>query len=391
VSKPGDLCIFGSATTPHAKLLQETANMIGYTYKRLTHWVLLGLLIMSSFHPGQTVRAQDRQNIAESALSVLQSWYNPTTGLWETTGWWNSANALYTVIDYASYTKSTSYNDVIATTFRMNAPNSFLNKFYDDEGWWALTWLHAYELTQDKAYLDMAVTIFKDMTAGWDDTCGGGLWWSKDRTYKNAIPNELFLQLAARLHNLTPDDQGTGSYLDWAQREWNWFKASGLINARSLVNDGLKDCKNNDDIPWTYNQGVILGGLVELNKATGDITLLDQAQAIADAALKYLVDNSSSVLREPCELANSCGNDGPQFKGIFIRNLYFLTQTVANQATYTDFILKNADSIWAKDRNASNQLGLKWYGKFDRGDAARQSSALDALNAAMKVTAHSTK
>ena len=177
-----------------------------------------------------------------------------------------------------------------------------MNKFYDDEGWWALTWIHAYELTQNDEYLKMAKTIFNDMTIGWDNTCGGGLWWSKDRTYKNAIPNELFLQLAARLHNLTPNDQGANSYLDWAQREWAWFNQSGMINSRGLVNDGLKDCKNNDEIPWTYNQGVILGGLVELNKAMGDPTLLDKAQIIADAALKYLVEDNG-ILREPCELA----------------------------------------------------------------------------------------
>jgi len=330
--------------------------------------------------------AQAHQSMAQAALNTLQKWYDSQTGLWKTTGWWNSANALYTVIDYAMYTQSADYNDVIRKTFMLNSPSSFLNNYYDDEGWWALTWVHAYEFSHDSKYLNMAKLIFTDMTTGWDSTCGGGLWWSKDRTYKNAIPNELFLQLAARLHNLTPADQGTGSYLDWAQREWSWFKATGLINAHGLINDGLKDCKNNDDITWTYNQGVILGGLVELNKATGDPSLLDQAQVIADAAISYLV-NENGVLREPCELSFNCGNDGPQFKGIFIRNLYFLTQTTADKPAYTAFILKNADSIWAHDRNTSNQLGLKWYGKYDRADASRQSSALDVLNAAMKLDA----
>lgn len=352
--------------------------------KHLSRWVMLVLLTLASFGASHATIAQDRQTIAQSALTVLQSWYDAKTGLWKSTGWWNSANALDSVIDYAAYTKSTAYNDVIDNTFRVNAGDNFLNKFYDDEGWWALAWVHAYEFTPNNTYLDMAKTIFKDMTTGWDDTCGGGVWWSKDRTYKNAIANELFLQLAARLHNLTPGDQGSGSYLDWAQREWTWFKASGMINSRGLVNDGLKNCKNNNDIPWTYNQGVILGGLVELNKATGDAALLDQAQTIADAALKILVDDNG-ILREPCELAFNCGNDGPQFKGIFIRNLYFLTQTAATKTDYADFILKNADSIWGKDRSASDQLGLKWYGKFDRADAARQSSALEALNAAMKL------
>jgi hypothetical protein len=47
------------------------------------------------------------------------------------------------------------------------------------------------------------------------------------------------------------------------------------------------------------------------------------------------------------------------------------------------FIQKNVQSIWANDRNSENQLGLMWAGPFDSADAARQSSAMDALNAAI--------
>src|ERR1039457_5719677 len=49
---------------------------------------------------------------------------------------------------------------------------------------------------------------------------GGGLWWNTERKYKNASTNELFLTLAARLHQRVP---GHGDYLTWALREWEWF------------------------------------------------------------------------------------------------------------------------------------------------------------------------
>ncbi|HEX4212975.1 MAG TPA: glycoside hydrolase family 76 protein, partial [Candidatus Dormibacteraeota bacterium] len=130
---------------------------------------------------------------------------------------------------------------------------------------------------------------------------------------------------------------------------------------------------------WTYNQGVILGGLTDLYRSTGDRSYLDEAQLIANAATKSLV-NSNGILVEPCE--PSCGGDGPQFKGIFMRNLWYLYKFDHDPA-YLQFIQTNVQSIWANDRNSQNQLGLTWAGPFDSADAARQSSAMDALNAAI--------
>ena len=107
-----------------------------------------------------------------------------------------------------------------------------------------------------------ARAIFARNTSGWDHTCRGGLCWTTARNYKNAISTELFLTLAALLHQRVPAD---GSYLTWARRAWEWFRASRLIGPGGLVNDGLTSaCVNNGLTTWTYNQGVILGGLAAL-------------------------------------------------------------------------------------------------------------------------------
>lgn len=133
---------------------------------------------------------------------------------------------------------------------------------------------------------------------------------------------------------------------------------------------------------WTYNQGVVLGGLVELNRASPNKTYLDSAQSIALAAISALTDEND-VLHDPCE--PNCAPDATQFKGIFIRNLQML-QNVAPQDEYVKVIEACANSIWANDRNSHNQLSVDWSGPFiNPANASTHSSALDALVAAISV------
>ena len=326
---------------------------------------------------------------SETAATVLQQWYN-SSGLYNSTGWWNAANCMEAVENVIAANNDTNYLTVLSNTYSLNSSGNFLNSYYDDEGWWANAWIRAYDLTGNIKFLNMAKTIFADIVGGWDNSatnCGGGIWWNKSRTYKNAIPNELFLLAAIRLHQRTTNDTGTGSYFYWATNEWAWFKASGMINGQNLVNDGLTaNCANNGGTTWTYNQGVLIGGLTDLYKVTGDSDYLSQANLIANAAIANLVD-ANGILREPCE-SGSCGGDGPQFKGIFLRYLAYLYDETHNQFYY-NFLYKNAHAVWFNDRNSSNQLGLHWDGPFDSADAARQSSALMPVSAlAESVTAN---
>jgi predicted alpha-1,6-mannanase (GH76 family) len=335
-----------------------------------------------------------REAYAHAAAEALQGWYTwsgdfigTKGGLWKDTGFWNSANALNALIDYMALTKSRSYLNVVANTFDKLKSNNFINDYYDDVGWWALTWINAYDLTKDARHLDMAKTIFQHMTGGWDDVCSGGLYWQNDHSdghghspYKNAIPNELFLTIAVRLYQRT----GTQAYLTWATREWAWFQKSGMINSRHLVNDGLDtNCKNDGNPTFTYNQGVILGGLADLTSATRDASYITTAHEIANAAIKTLVD-ANGVLTE-VTVKGDPGSDLPQFKGVFIRNLGYLF-SFDRQPNYMSFIQNSAQSLVQKNRSFTNQFGYFWSGPVDKMDPARQTSALDALNAAMRVS-----
>jgi predicted alpha-1,6-mannanase (GH76 family) len=325
----------------------------------------------------------DYSGAARAAIAVLQRWYSRRTGLWKTTGWWNSANALTAVIGYSQATGDQSYLGVIENTFtRARRKAGFINEFFDDNLWWALAWAAASDLTGDERYLDEARAVFAHSLTGWDGTCGGGLWWNEDRRYKNAITNELFLALAALLAQRAP---GRGDYRDWALRSWEWLHASGMIGPGGLVNDGLTaGCANNGGPTWTYNQGVILGGLGALHELTGDPGYLRQGEAIADATLSNLT-SEHGILADPCEPAG-CDGDQTQFKGIFVRHLHQFSRPSGKPA-YRAFILANADSVLAHAGNPAGQFGLRWAGPFDQADASRQASALEVLIAAAAPTA----
>jgi predicted alpha-1,6-mannanase (GH76 family) len=312
---------------------------------------------------------------AEACAEALQGWYRPRTGLWATTGWWNSANALTALIACPSPID----DRVVSRTFEKAGRRhpGFTNYFFDDSAWWALAWIAAFDLTGSPRYLETAEGAFAHLVTGWDQVFGGGVWWSVERSYKNAIPNSLFLLTAARLHRRT----GRAQYLDWAIREWQWFEASGMIGPSGLVNDGLNaHGVNNGGPTWTYNQGALVGGLAEMAQITRDASYTDVATGVADATLANLT--ADGVLTEPC---TDCDGDQVQFKGIFMRNLLALV-AVNPRPEYRSFILENASSLWECARNDDCQFGLRWQGPFDRADAGRQGSALDALNAAAAVS-----
>ncbi len=97
---------------------------------------------------------------AEAALSVLQQWYNTGTGLYDTTGWWNSANCITILADLVAVDSNVqSTTDQVFTNTFARAPTQntkkikrsmiypenkrtatvagadagWLNGFYDDE------------------------------------------------------------------------------------------------------------------------------------------------------------------------------------------------------------------------------------------------------------------
>ncbi|KAJ5807328.1 Six-hairpin glycosidase [Penicillium robsamsonii] len=362
--------------------------------------------LVSLFLTGN-VAADDARIRARQGLEILQGWYNTTSGIWNTCGWWDGASCMNTIADLAALDPSVmdTATYVFNNTFHVGPvsnPNpgvekktvftrdnqlstsvnatQWLDQAYDDDAWWALAWIAAYDVTKEGTYLELAEGIFESLADAWGTNCGGGgLPWSPTSTYVNAITNELFLSVAAHLANRVPDRKSY--YVRWAQKEWDWFTSQAFIGQNGTINDGLLDnCQNNGATVWSYNQGVVLGGLVELNRAAPNDTYLPLANKIAKAAIDTLTD-SINVIHEFCE--PQCLPDGTQFKGIFIRNLRML-QKASPHDDYQRVISSCATSIWNNDRNAKGQFGVNWAGPIQAVvDASTHSSALDALVAAV--------
>ncbi|GAA1731396.1 glycoside hydrolase family 76 protein [Streptomyces yatensis] len=331
---------------------------------------------------------------ARAAADALMASYQTYEGWWRSS-WWNSAVAVTSLIDFAQRTGRHDYDWAIARTFEQNrgtfpagvrssdaVEGHFISRAIDDAAWWGVAWLAAYDHTHERRYLDEAVTIAGYVHQYWDTgSCGGGVWWDRERTYKNAVTNGLYLWLTTALHQRISGDTVWG---DRAATAATWYQRSGLINGAGLVNDGLTgDCRNNGQTVWSYNQGLAIGAFTQLWRSTGNGQYLDTARRLADAAITSTALTRDGVLTESCDTGtNTCDDNQKQFKGIFMRHFADLADATGS-ATYRAYITRQADSIWATDRDPLNRLGQRWAGTTpNQADWRTQAGALGALTAA---------
>jgi predicted alpha-1,6-mannanase (GH76 family) len=350
-----------------------------------------------------------------AGLNELVHEYSPVTNLIGGS-WWQAAVTLSTLETYQQTTGDRTYENPLIGAFTHYSGGNFENNYDDDTAWWGLVWLQAYTLTHYAPYLNTAETIAHYIHLDWTSTCGGGVWWRRSSPYdKNAIANELFLELTGWLYNTTH----TGEYKTWAVDEWDWFARSKMITKSYQVRDGLPsgtystaacgDGSISANI-YTYNQGVILAGLAQLYKATSNSAYLTEAEKIANAALNPKLSPATvtkqGVLNEPtCKIGSTkCGGDAQSFKGIFVRGLKMLNEIAPSsknkyKASYNKFFATQARCIETKDTvrittipPARDFFGMFWGGPTKSGTYSTYTTAsgLDALVAALGLPSQSS-
>jgi hypothetical protein len=449
----------GEALDASSPRVQRTRQASGRGLARYAPTALAGLVSAGAFlaTPAASAQMIYQSGPAVHAQQALQAFLGGTTGPinggenpprdLNTNGtmMWHDANTVEMLFDYFDATQDTTFLPIAESykgydpsypfTYATGTPFQFsqFNSYNDDTLWWALAFIRAYDSRGDSWYLQAAENVFERACTQWTTaSCGGGVPWREpgngtDSTYLNAITNELFLQTATKLALRDPAHANVCSaaqsfpntYEGWAWADYEWFSQHYLYAGAKLpIPDGIQPA-NGNCVPagtaWTYNQGPVLGALLDLaNIADNDpappATAADLAQRGIDIANAVMSPVSSGgltangILTEPSDVGgsqNGCLNDSngncPEFKGILTRYLgrfvdglgpfqgfmpYSLTPFLTSAGAYLE---QNANAIWANSVSPG-MLTENWsvqqsYGSYP--SQPTETSGLDGLIAAI--------
>ncbi|KAJ7109583.1 glycoside hydrolase family 76 protein [Mycena crocata] len=350
--------------------------------KLATVTLLASLSTLTSASPLEKRTCGKYLDAANTAAANLQSRYFIGGQYDRNQQWvWISANDNFYLRQLDALTGQGTYSNVIDTVFN-GWDDWFVNGgSYDDLLWVVLSYLKSGNIDAAKRNYELAI-VSED-----SGTCGGGVFWSKARDYKNAVTNELYIAASGALFDAT----GEQRYLDKAKANWAWFKNADMRGANGLYNDGLvtATCKNNGQTQWTYNQGVILLALAYLHKHDPSATdAIDIAWSIMDSIIQNLTVDGG--LREPCDNlqpGGTCNTDQQTFKGVAMlyMSLFLNITGRDNNDKYTNFIKAQGDKILANAVGDAGWYSNIWYAPNQGGaiwNMQTQGSALGGLVAA---------
>lgn len=308
------------------------------------------------------------EEIADSAQTSMnyfwnagQKYFNSTNNSTSWTNYWPSAHGLDVLTDLYIRKPSAALKermDAVVTGVKAKNGNTYINYYYDDMEWMALACLRAFKATNDAQYKDIAQLLWTDIKGGWSSDLGGGIWWRKDNSSKNAPSNLPAAILAARLYKEfnNPED------LEWAKKIYNWQKDVLYEPNSGWVYDNI-DAAGNKNTSWkfTYNQGTFIGAALELYLVTNSTLYINDAIKAADYAVSsgQLTDIANGILKD------EGGGDGGLFKGVFVR--YFTRLIIdgsietSKKTQYINFLKTNAQKLWTSGTNKSQILfGTAW-------------------------------
>ncbi|MFC7848454.1 glycoside hydrolase family 76 protein [Arthrobacter sp. NPDC057388] len=250
----------------------------------------------------------------------------------------------------------------LVTGIRLRNFLTYVNHYYDDMAWLALSTLRLERLAEQSREPSprRQERIRKSLTLQFDsastDDLGGGTFWSTKRDFKNTPATAPVALYYARTGNTAKAQ----SLLDWLDERL--FDAT-----RGLYLDGIRIRSTGEtvveDAVYTYNQGPVLGALLEL----GGTANLERAATVVRAVATHLTLPGAAITGQPASAADPKSNpdagmvlrcdgtgDGGLFTGILTRYLALaatdrrLPRDV--RTTAAGLVTGTAGALWAGRR-----------------------------------------
>lgn len=311
------------------------------------------------------------------------------------------------LVDYWHYTNDTTYNEITsqALVSQVGPDDDYMvpahqkDEGNDDQSFWGFAVMSAAEKGYPAppegtpSWIQLVINLWNTQVARWDlTTCGGGLKWqiftfNNGYDYKNSVSNGAFFQLAARLARYT----GNQTYVDWAEKSWNWSTDIGLVSSTYDVYDGTDDtsnCTQLDHLQFSYSLGIYLyGAAVMYNYTNGSAVWEERTSGLLSAAATFFspYDNATDIMFEAaCETGETCDTDMQSFKAYLSRFMWATTQLAPYTTAAITSLLKTSASAAAKSCSGGTDgltCGSKWYvGDWDGSyGVGQQMSALEIM------------
>jgi len=291
------------------------------------------------------------------------------------------------------------------TGIRLRNFLTVVNNYYDDMAWLALATLRLDKLAEDtrkNTGRGRNAKVLQSLTLQFDsastDDLGGGTFWSTKRDFKNTPATAPVALYYARTGN--PDK---------AQALLDWLDAKLYEPGQGLYRDGLRISGTGgvvlEETIYTYNQGPVLGALLEL----GGEANLERAAALVDAVARNLTHPAPLLGRTASVLRCEGTGDGGLFTGILVRYLALAAVderlSAETRAAAAALVNDTAEALWegrrilpAQDRLArlgghlvfSDRTELPARRSYPEGAAVELSTQLQAwmvLEAAASIAA----
>ena len=324
-----------------------------------------------AFWPADADTSFNAYNNAFYSAGNGNAFYKMDNGTGTGPGWWSFAEEIEMAEDVYGRTGASGTRDLITALcngFTANRGSSWTyNNYNDDITWAVIAFLRAYQITGNANFRNIAKTNFDAMYArGWDNSLGGGIWWSTDKSCKNACINGP-ASIAAYLLYQTYNDS---SYLTKAQNIYNWERSKLFNPNTGEVYDNLSASGVLTTWVFTYNMGTFIGAANYLGQ-TGD------AQSAANTTRDKLCNNGGLFPN------SGTGGDGGGFNGIFLRWMVKYMNDRGVQSSYLPWLQLNANAAWNVRRTADNLSWCNW-------DSATPSGTLASFDCVNSLVALQT-